>query len=422
MSVTPDQSLLLEQLRKFVLRAQTSADGRPMVIYFLRQPERIGQITHELFMLKGVYSPVDHQVFVAHPRAQPRSRHFSQDAYNIAMRDLIPLEARDELEDRVCYANIRDPVPMANNPPLTLILGSEPSIARVWFDKYGTRRDGYPIHWLTEVEKQRGRRLEERLGIGKDTPVVVLHVREQGLLGLAYETHRNADIANYERAIRLLLDRGYAVVRIGDPYCKKLPFHADGLIDTPFLDSYDRIGDPYFVSRCAFMIHSYSGPAMLATAFNRPTLAVNIMPQDMTTMTDEVVVYKEYRRQGGGPALSLAEIDRAGLMNAIAEHFAAAGCESAENDPDLLHDAVLEMLDRQAGRFTPSPALIAANARLDAFGRARHETFRQDPTHFMGYSLLGLHGRQSLSEAFLARYPGFLDQIAADGSVASSPQ
>ena len=393
-----------------------------MVIYFLRQPERIGQITHELFMLKGVYSPVDHQVFVAHPRAQPRGRHFSQDSYNIAMRDLIPLEARDEMEDRVCYANIRDPFPMPNSdPPLTLILGSEPAIARQWFARYGRSRDGYPIHWLTEVEKQRGERLGEKLGIGKDMPVVVLHVREQGLLRLAYETHRNADIARYERAIRLLLDRGHAVIRIGDPYCKPLPFKADGLIDTPFLDFYDRIGDPYFVSRCAFMINSYSGPAMLATAFNRPTLAVNVMPQDMTTMTDEVVVYKEYRPMGGR-AMTLAEIDRAGLMNAIAEHFAAAGCESAENDSDLLHDAVLEMLERQAGRFTPSPALIEANAKLDAFGRARHEIFRQDSAHFMGYSLLGLHGRQSLSEAFLARYPNFMDQIEADGSVASNPQ
>ena len=407
-------------LRKFVSRAQAASDGRPMILYFLRQPERIGQLVSEMLLLKGVYPPTDYQLFVAHPQHSPRSRHFSQDAYNIAMRDVTPLEARDALEDQVCYIDFRAPIPMATGgQPLTLILSSDTYLIREWTRKFPETGTPYPPLWLTDVEKQRGARLRRLFGFAPDQPVVVLHVREQGLLRLGYEVHRNADIANYESAIRLLTARGYAVVRIGDPLCKPLPFACDGVIDTPFLSSYDRIGDPYFASGCAFLVHNYSGPSMLATAFNRPTLAVNVVPQDQTTLTNEVVSYKACLSLRDRVPLGLGGIVRAGLMNATAEHYAAAGYETEENDADLICDAVAEMIERVEGRFAPSPALVEANAKLTAFGEQRHRANGEDPAHLLGYSLVGRFGRHSLSEAFLARYPGFMDEIGDDGSVAS---
>lgn len=420
MANSPEQNHLLEQLRKFVARVQNSADGRPAILYFLRQPERLGQIVFEMHILKGAFSPVDYQIFVAHPRILKRSRHFSQDSYNVAMRDLTPLEAQNDEEDAICYVNMRDPLPLPYDPPIKLIMGSDPCIARLWHEKHGNSRD-YPGYWLTDIEKERGEKLRRKIGIGSDTPIVTLHVREHGLLRLSYEIHRNADIANYEAAIRLLVDKGYAVVRLGDPVSKPLPA-IDGVFDTPFMKSYDRIGEPYFISISDFMVHSYSGPAQLATAFKRPMLAINVLPQDQTSLGEEVMVNKPILRTSGGGPLSLAEIGRIGMMNASMANFEAAQCTSEENDPELIRDAVAEMIARRQGKFTASPALVAANQKLAAYGRRRHEANRADLSHYLGFSFLGLEGRQVLSEAFLARYPNYLDQIEEDGSVASSPQ
>ncbi len=422
MNESPEQNTLLDRLRNFAGRALNGADGRPIILYFLRQPERLGQLLLEMHVLKGVFSPVDYQIFVAHPRILPRSRHFSQDSYNIAMRDVVPLEAMTDEDDRLCYSDMREPVPLGFDPPITLIMGSDPCITRMWHEKYGNRRSGYPTLWLTDSEKERGERLRRRFGILPETPIVTLHVREHGLLRLGYEIHRNADIGNFEAGIRLLVENGYAVIRVGDPLCKPLPFTCEGVFDTPFIKDYDRIGEPYFMSVCDFMMGSYSGPAQFATAFNRPVLSINVLPQEQTLMTDEVVVHRSILRIGGSRPLGLAEISRIGMMNAIAANFEAAGCTSEENDSALIRDAVAEMIARRRGKFAASPALALANQKLAAFGRRRNAAHRADPSHFIGYSFIGMEGRYSLTEAFLARHPDYLDQIEADGSVANSPQ
>ncbi len=62
-----------------------------------------------------------------------------------------------------------------------------------------------------------------RLGIGPGRPIVTVHARESGYRASAglrqrqWDEWRNANVASYFKAFRALVERGYTVVRLGDP-------------------------------------------------------------------------------------------------------------------------------------------------------------------------------------------------------------
>ncbi|MBV8634137.1 MAG: hypothetical protein JO002_06580, partial [Burkholderiaceae bacterium] len=130
-------------LRTILARAAISSDGRPMVIYFLLQPERLGQLAYEMFLLKCLFSPVDYQLVVVHPRFRTSARYFAQDAYNICMRDITVLEAGDEADDRAYRLSCPDPVLEVpyGGMNVKLVLGSLKYLLREFLIKYADRDD-----------------------------------------------------------------------------------------------------------------------------------------------------------------------------------------------------------------------------------------------------------------------------------------
>lgn len=117
------------------------------------------------------------------------------------------------------------------------------------------------------------------MGISADA-LVTLHVRESsykrslGLPERATDVMRNARIATYAEAVDHLIDRGYTVVRIGDPTAE--PFQRAGVVDLARSPRRTEILELWCLSRSRFFIASDSGPYMAALTLGVPTLAVNV--------------------------------------------------------------------------------------------------------------------------------------------------
>lgn len=186
-------------------------------------------------------------------------------------------------------------------------------------------------------------------GIADGKPIVVLHVRESGYHGLAKQGYRDAQIADYEPAVRHLLQLGYQIIRIGDHRMAPLPLHLEGYFELPFMADYSPRLDPYFISRCAFMIGSQSGPCAYARALGRPVVSANaVYHYTLLPAPKEIGCFKHYvRDQGGLPhELSAEEILGARLSHYDNAHqFAAGGIELRGATSQEVLVAVCDMID-----------------------------------------------------------------------------
>lgn len=114
----------------------------------------------------------------------------------------------------------------------------------------------------------------ESMGVRPDGWFVALHMRE-----LEYEHRfrmdpiRCVDPGTYVDAVRLVLDRGGQVVRIGDPSMTPLP-KMPGLIDISRLRNSFEL-QCFIMSRARFHIGTDSGPSQIAGALKTPTLITN---------------------------------------------------------------------------------------------------------------------------------------------------
>jgi putative glycosyltransferase (TIGR04372 family) len=218
---------------------------------------------------------------------------------------------------------------------------------------YDARRD--PSHPMNRGRRyfslpgkmvDRAESIAKRLGVLTDRPVVVLHTREHGYHRLRGQAFRNADVCNYIPAVQELVDRGFAVVRIGDRKMTSIRSDVPGLIELPTLDGYDPALDPYFLERCEFMISCQSGPCSLARAMGKPNLVINAV-YNHTTLPEfnELFAFKRYRDINGAE-LSVAEALRRGAhLFDRTEHFDRAGIHLEDTTSEEIHKAVLEMLD-----------------------------------------------------------------------------
>lgn len=123
-----------------------------------------------------------------------------------------------------------------------------------------------------------------RWGLTPDTPIVMLHVREAGWkLGREIQvlkpsaarddSVRNAHVESHLPAVDYLVDRGFTVVRMGDP--SMTPLRRRGVIDLATAQPREQLLELYCLLRCRFLLCSESGPLGVSYFTGTPSLAVN---------------------------------------------------------------------------------------------------------------------------------------------------
>ena len=220
-------------------------------------------------------------------------------------------------------------------------------------------RDPLDISMPEDVRLEGEQRAAE-LGVRGNDRIVVLHVRDSGLdKRLAKQnrmSRRSANIGSYRMALNLLVDRGYKVVRIGDPTMR--PVRMEGVIDLATSARRHEGLELYFIMRSSFFVGCDAGPSMsLNYVGNSPILLVNATHPIFSypIRRNDRYILKKVVDRATGMALSPADM----LEERFLLNFNDVECyEFIENSCIEIASAVAEFLDVLDGTETDSQEQI----------------------------------------------------------------
>lgn len=217
---------------------------------------------------------------------------------------------------------------------------------------------------LHAAARERAEREAQALGIAPDARLVCIHAREPGYKRGAeiHETKpgarrddstRNARIETYLDTVDMLVQRGYTVVRLGDP--TMTPLSHPGVIDLATSPRRTNLLEIYCLLRSDLLIGGESGLIGITSVTNTPFLLANatepissypirapglILPK---TVVDE----QEGRRLSN---LDLIGFDYQSQLRDTRRY------RYVDNTPEQIRQASEEMLEWIDGRWTESPA------------------------------------------------------------------
>lgn len=239
----------------------------------------------------------------------------------------------------------------------------------IWIDL----KDSGHFHWeewnsvppqiaLNEGEKERGRELLKKMGIGKNEPMVCFCARDDRFLkerikghDWDYHRYRNTNIENYLKAMEWLTTKGYWALRMG------------ALVDRPLRSSIPRIMDyasvcrsdfmdVFLFSHCKFYVGDSAGAICFPNTFNTPVVFVNSVPLSFLARNkNALTIPKKCMDKRTGRILGFREIFDKGMdMWLSAKDYDEAGIETIENTPQEITDVVMEMHLRLEGQWEPA--------------------------------------------------------------------
>ena len=215
-------------------------------------------------------------------------------------------------------------------------------------------------------------RAASALGVPDAAPIVTVHVREAGfrkasqLRQREWDDIRNARIESFQLAFEALVERGYTVVRLGDP--TMTPVSMRGVIDLATAPARDPWLDIWFTMRSRFLVGCDSGPSWLAVMLDVPVLTVNAVHfRDMARANDRMIC-KLARDRRTGQVLTVEEMLTGEFLEA---GFKSDDYECVDNAPKDIRRAVLDMIDVVEGRERLSAAQKRFNYRLRRVDRFR---------------------------------------------------
>jgi putative glycosyltransferase (TIGR04372 family) len=198
---------------------------------------------------------------------------------------------------------------------------------------------------------------------------VAVHVRDSGFYNDPERSTRNGDIFNYEPAIRYLIEKGYIVVRMGDP--SMIPIGnivercGSNLIDYAHSKIRSPLVDCYLVSNCDFFIGLASGIWALAIVFEKPTVLVNFYSAatGLGFSPDDLTTFKTLRYRSDDTLVSFErQLSPPFSHNPPVSVLEEVGVYLKENNPEDILATVKEFLARRG--MTPTRVQYDAKKRL----------------------------------------------------------
>ncbi len=163
---------------------------------------------------------------------------------------------------------------------------------------------------LRDEDRSQGLRWLAARGFAESDWFVTLHVRWDER-GPAYG--RNADIADYQQAIALILDAGGWVIRIGSPPMPPMQRH-ERVIDLASEPATPPWLDVFALAACRFMIGTESGPSSVPQTFGVPVLMTNITALSIIPYTSKTLTMPKLARvTHSGEILGIDEILNLGV-------------------------------------------------------------------------------------------------------------
>ena len=262
---------------------------------------------------------------------------------------------------------------------------------------------------FSKSEITEGDRFLKSCGLNQDSKYVCLNVRDSAYLSKTrkkdFTKHelRNSDINTYIDSIRVLVDAGYAVFRMGSLVEHQLDFKHPMFFDYASNGTRTEFLDIFLGSNCTFCISTGSGWDEIPRIFKRPTLYVNFVPiLENNIVSRDLLLFPKYMRDKiSGELLSLKELLSSflyGQSNPVWVDKHNGIVQDLSSD-DLMH-ATIEMIARVEGRFSPNEqqSQKQKNLRQALMSRSKFQPSA-------GYFPI----RAEFATRFLNQNPNFLD-------------
>jgi len=220
---------------------------------------------------------------------------------------------------------------------------------------------------FTDVEQQIGLERLRQFGLKDDDWYVCIFARDNAYTDLVFPkldhssmNHRNSDINSYIPAVKLILERGGFVFRMG--YTAEKPFGLEHprIIDYALTSRTDFM-DIYLPAHCKFYLGTSNGTADLARIFDKPHAAVNWMPIGTAPFgKNEIYIPKVIiDKADESPIPFSMQIE---ILGNLSVNFfddpiillPRLNLALRNNTPDEIYDLTLEMLNRLDGNYSQS--------------------------------------------------------------------
>lgn len=167
------------------------------------------------------------------------------------------------------------------------------------------------------------------------------------LAEMSYHNYRDFDIENYIPALKMLIDLGYFVFRMGSVASTKLNFVDKNLIDLPFSDFRTEFLDIFIGSKCNFVLSTSTGwDAVPGIMFRKPMLICPMIPLgNLFTFSSNFMLTTMNFINSNNEKISQSEIFDSNLANAFeSKDYINNGYVAIENSCDDICLAVKDFL------------------------------------------------------------------------------
>lgn len=210
-----------------------------------------------------------------------------------------------------------------------------------------------PIIQFTQDDVKKGELLLQKMNLNK--PFVCIFARDSYYLeqnfkyfDWSYHDYRDCDIETYNLAIEYLIEKGFAVVRMGSNPSKKSTIKNENFLDYSFSNYQSDFMDIFIISQCEFMIGNTSGLVDVCNAFRIPRIGVNHMPIDHApySTSKDIFIPKKLLHKGNYLSLScyLEMMQQSGLNHWSADSYVKLNIIIENNSPEEILLLVKEYL------------------------------------------------------------------------------
>jgi putative glycosyltransferase (TIGR04372 family) len=222
--------------------------------------------------------------------------------------------------------------------------------------------DGTNPSWsFGDAERAKGSALLWELGVPEGRPYVCLAIRDGAYLRAVdtsrnwdYHMYRDSQIADYELMADKLVERGYAVIRMGRIMESAFGSANPEVIDYASSPLRSDFADLWLFANCAFCISTSTGMDALASIQRRPIGLVNIANSGSLSLGkgSKLVMFKELVDVHTGAVLDLLD-DRTSEVMAFPNSplVTEMGLAFRDNSPTDLESFADEMIDVIEGRL-----------------------------------------------------------------------
>ncbi len=216
---------------------------------------------------------------------------------------------------------------------------------------------------FNKSEITEGERFLTSCGLNQDSKYICLNVRDSAYLSQNrkkdFTKHelRNSDIDTYIESIKVLIEAGYVVFRMGSVFENQVGFNSPLFFDYASNGMRTEFLDIFLGANCTFCISTGSGWDEIPRIFKRPTLYVNVVPiLANAIVTRDLLLFPKYMRdKTSGELLPLKDLLSSFLYGQSNPMWVDKynGIVHDLSSDDLKH-ATIEMIARTEGRFTPT--------------------------------------------------------------------